>query len=242
MGGGVVTMKKTCTVNGCEERFYALGYCTKHYRRFKKHGDPLVSFLDRENKSKVCKIEGCDKPKHAHGLCQMHNRRRIVTGDPLVKSLDPKVDRRVNWIEAHKDYAGDDCLKWPFGVGDNGRGVVYRSGKAISAPRSMCIAAHGEPPTPSHETAHLCGRGHEGCMNPRHLTWKTHAENDSDKDIHGTRVRGEMVNTSRLTEGEIREIRNRSAREVNAALAREFGVSQTTISDIKNRRTWAWLD
>jgi hypothetical protein len=31
---------RTCTMGGCDNKYDALGYCSKHYRRFKKHGDP----------------------------------------------------------------------------------------------------------------------------------------------------------------------------------------------------------
>ena len=31
-----------CTVDGCSSKYYGLGYCFAHYRRFKRHGDPLA--------------------------------------------------------------------------------------------------------------------------------------------------------------------------------------------------------
>ena len=33
--------KNTCKIDGCENKHHSLGYCQKHYRRFKKYGDPL---------------------------------------------------------------------------------------------------------------------------------------------------------------------------------------------------------
>lgn len=32
---------KSCSVEGCGGAFYSLGYCYPHYRRFRRHGDPL---------------------------------------------------------------------------------------------------------------------------------------------------------------------------------------------------------
>lgn len=32
---------KTCTIAGCESKHYARGWCDMHYRRWKRHGDPL---------------------------------------------------------------------------------------------------------------------------------------------------------------------------------------------------------
>jgi len=36
---------RKCTVEGCDSKHYAKGYCVKHYMRFKKYGDPLYSEL-----------------------------------------------------------------------------------------------------------------------------------------------------------------------------------------------------
>ena len=33
---------KICKVEGCNRKYYGLGYCSKHYKKFKKYGDPLV--------------------------------------------------------------------------------------------------------------------------------------------------------------------------------------------------------
>ncbi len=33
---------KTCKLENCDKKHEALGYCTKHYRRFKKHGDANI--------------------------------------------------------------------------------------------------------------------------------------------------------------------------------------------------------
>lgn len=50
----------------------------------------------------------------------------------------------------------------------------------------MCELVHGAPPTPDHEAAHSCGKGHEGCIHPKHLSWATHSENQLDRREHGT--------------------------------------------------------
>lgn len=50
----------------------------------------------------------------------------------------------------------------------------------------MCQKAHGDPPSPKHDAAHSCGRGHEGCVNPNHLSWKTKKQNQADRITHGT--------------------------------------------------------
>src|SRR5258708_2472917 len=36
-----------CTIPSCDGTFLARGFCTKHYNRWAKHGDPLVTRLPR---------------------------------------------------------------------------------------------------------------------------------------------------------------------------------------------------
>jgi len=37
---------KTCKIEGCERKYWAKGYCTEHYQRFKAHGDPLFTKIE----------------------------------------------------------------------------------------------------------------------------------------------------------------------------------------------------
>ena len=190
----------------------------------------------------MCSVKNCEKPRHARGLCQMHNRRRHVTGAPLVKSLHSQTDHRIRWIDDHAGHVGDECLIWPFAAGDRKRGILRYRGKVMSAPKAMCLAAHGEPPTAKHESAHSCGKGHLGCVHPGHLSWKTRKENRADLVKHGVLPRGTMVSTNKLSEDQVRDIRSRIASETGMALAAEFGVTGSCISDIKQRKSWAWLE
>lgn len=86
------------------------------------------------------------------------------------------------WLVRHVSYPGDNCLTWPFARDSRvGRGLLGHESRRYWAHRLMCILAHGEPPTPKHQASHTCGRGHEGCVNPRHLEWKTNSENQYDR-------------------------------------------------------------
>src|SRR5690242_17846157 len=33
---------RTCSIDNCERKHFGLGYCSRHYRNFKLHGDPLA--------------------------------------------------------------------------------------------------------------------------------------------------------------------------------------------------------
>lgn len=235
---------KPCLVDDCKrsasEPGSGRGYCGKHYQRLRKNGDPLLSKYDRESTGKPCKADGCDNISRTHGYCPKHYQRLRTYGDAMAHHPNYLHVRR--WLDDHATHDGDDCLKWPFGVNDTGRGAAAINGKAMSAPRAMCLLAHGEPPTPQHEAAHSCGKGHEGCVNPRHLSWKTTSENRMDMAAHGTLPRGEAVNTAKLTKDQVREIRRIGSRMDRKDIAGMFGVAPCTIWEIQTRRSWAWLD
>ena len=212
-----------------------------HYNRWLKYGDPHVSKIDRQSKHTICTVVGCDKPHKAKGYCQNHRVRFAKYGSPTGRS--PKFRCKAKWVEANVAYQGDDCLKWPFGVSDHGRGTVSFRKRNISAPRAMCILAHGEPPTKKHDAAHSCGKGHEGCMNPRHLSWKTRKENEADKVGHGTLRRGTAINTNKLTEEDVINVRRLIKDGTPGVdIARLYGITPAMVSNIKVGKAWAWLD
>lgn len=170
----------------------------------------------------------------------MHYVRWKKYGDPMVSYADRK---KIAWVETNASYGGDDCLKWPFSVNGNGRGDVSFNGvKHRSAPKAMCWLAHGPPPSEEYEAAHSCGKGHEGCMNPRHLSWKTRKENETDKIDHGTARRGCKINTTKLTENDVREIRDIVGTVKVGVITKRFGISRGQVYKIRDRHAWAWLD
>jgi predicted DNA-binding transcriptional regulator AlpA len=70
---------KICSVEGCESRVQARGWCGLHYQRWYKFGDPL-----RTNPVTLCSVEGCDKPARSRGMCSLHYSRLRRYGDPLI--------------------------------------------------------------------------------------------------------------------------------------------------------------
>lgn len=191
---------------------------------------------------KVCKVEGCGNatgiPGTARGLCRSHYKRWRRHGDPLAGGT--AMNARPAWIEAHKGYAGDDCLLWPFSRGEHGYGQFKVKRASTPASRAMCIAAHGKPPSPRHHAAHTCGNGHLGCVNPKHLRWATAAENAADKVDHGTVSRGEAHGQSFLTADKVRQIR--AATGFQRDIAARFGVSRQHVGKIRRGELWAWLE
>jgi hypothetical protein len=192
-----------------------------------------------------CHISDCKRNAHRSengklGYCSMHYQRFKRHGNALIFKRVPSP--ALDWIEVHKNYDVDDCLRWPFHVGKDGYGRVhYPNGPLTTASRVMCTEAHGEPPSPKHEAAHSCGNGNKACVNPRHLYWATSARNHADKLIHGTHNRGERQGSSRLTDSDIVQIRELLKTHSQATVAKFYRVDPSHISNIARGTRWGWL-
>lgn len=140
----------------------------------------------------------------------------------------------LGWLrDVAMAWESDDCLLWPYY--DNGHGYpeVWLDGKHEYAHRVITTWTHGDPPD-DHEARHRCGT--RQCVNPRHLTWSTKAENEADKIEHGTLTIGDRNGASRLTVDDVRAIRRST--QTQRLLAAQFGVCQQTISHVRRRSTW----
>lgn len=134
------------------------------------------------------------------------------------------------------------CIPWPF-RSRTGPNLEYGalpqglSEYGRRAHRVLCVWAHGEPPTLKHEACHTCGVSL--CMNPKHLMWGTHQENEADKKEHGTYINGEQSTGGELIQTQVDEIRTKRKKGIYCQiLAEEYDVSLTTISLIINNHTW----
>lgn len=187
---------------------------------------------------KLCSIDGCGKPASKRELCNMHYLRLMRHGDVNV-TLRSGNGTIPAWLDTHKDYDGEECLIWPFARGHDGRGRCTGS-VSPQAHRAMCILVNGPPPSEIHEAAHSCGKGHEGCVHPKHLRWATPKENSADRWVHGTEIHGEKTNNSKLRETDIPVIRLRNS-ETAVSVAFDYGVDPETIRDVWAGKTWRWL-
>lgn len=139
--------------------------------------------------------------------------------------------RNYEWLIARVGYDGDDCLIWPFGK-TNGYGVLG----AGYAHRIMCALVNGPAPSPNHEAAHSCGRGHEACVHPKHVRWKTKSENQLDRTAHGTR--NTWAARGKLTPEEAEQIRLLKGVKPQREIAAMFNTSRSNVSFIHCGKAW----
>ena len=130
------------------------------------------------------------------------------------------------------------CLSWPFCRSNTGYAKITINKTSYTVHRLICERVHGSAPGPLYEAAHTCGRGADGCINPHHLAWKTRQENEDDKIVHGTRLRGEQIPWSKLTDTDVVKLRALWPSLTYEELGLLFGVSFGTVGRIVRREIW----
>jgi len=190
--------------------------------------------------SPICLIVDCGKQSHKKSLCGGHFWRFKKYGDPMAGGT--ALGSTLRFInEVAIPYRGDGCLTWPFSDNGVGYGTVQQDGKMQLVTRVICESVHGPAPSPEHEAAHSCGKGHEGCCAPDHLHWATHSENELEKIDHGTHRKGERHPLVKLTEDQVRQIRQLKGTMFQREIAELFGVGRIQISRIHSGERWGHL-
>lgn len=179
----------------------------------------------------LCSVDGCDGAVHGHGLCNKHCARLRKKGD-VNGAHKPSEDERF-WSKVDKSGGADSC--WPW-LGSVDRYGVFRSSVGHWAHRYSYVLNVGQ----LDRGVHVCHRcDNPICVNPQHLFAGTNTDNRLDSVRKGRQAKGEGNGQAKLRERDVIEIRRRLAKcERQRALAREFGVSQSTISAIATGLIW----
>jgi hypothetical protein len=191
----------------------------------------------------TCIVDGCSGKRAARGFCQKHYVRFKRTGTTALVRKQ-RTSKLLQWVYDHANHDCDECLIWPFNRDSQGYpGGTTVNGKTVKVHRVMCEIVNGVPSPRDLQCCHVCGNGHLGCINPRHLRWGTALANSADKIRHGRSRRGESHWKSRLTVEQVVEIKKQlEAGRTLAAIAKEFNVPRATIGGISERRVWHWLN
>lgn len=193
---------------------------------------------------KVCCIKGCDKPVIALGLCVNHWRRNRRYGSPVAIKSHSGQFRGLSAEERFFKQVrkSDGCWTWMGGRDKNGYGIFKGEVGGVlflRAHRFSYALATGDLLIDRH-ALHSCDN--PCCVNPAHLSSGTNLDNVNDKVAKGrsARRRGEQASRAVLTEAQalaiMKDVRPHSE------IAAEFGVTPSTVSDIKNRVSWKHLD
>lgn len=189
---------------------------------------------------RICGVEECGNKHVARGYCYAHYEREKKYGDPLGGGTFKGEPARY-YETTVLTHNSDECLIWPYTRGSDGYARLKLRGEHL-VQRIICFDLYGPPPSDIHEAAHSCGHGMQGCVNPRHVRWASREENAADKLKHGTVPLGTNCGLAKLDDDDVRTIRRlRAAGVPNRAIAAQFSISPTAISNINTGVTWGWL-
>jgi hypothetical protein len=144
------------------------------------------------------------------------------------------------WPFVDKTSSPDGCWLWLSSIGHNGYGKFSeRDGGKLRqhvAHRVAWELTYGSLPAGKLLHARMPGGHPKHCVNPAHLYEGGAAENGTDARVDG-------VVRTKLTLEQVRTILVRAeAGEQMTALAREYGVSASTINHIVWRLSWRQLE
>jgi hypothetical protein len=199
-----------CVIGDCGGRVVARGWCNKHYRRWKKYGDPLTvkrimgddelrfeSRVDRSGGPGACHPWTGQPNPDGYGFMQFGGKTRSVhtvawelANGPVPPGLE--VDHECH----NRAVLAGTCL------------------------RGLCM--------------------HRLCCNERHLAAKTHLENvRAPGPRNRPDLKGKRPAWAKLTENQVREIRALLSEGVtHGKIAERYGVSRSAISMMASGRTW----
>lgn len=133
------------------------------------------------------------------------------------------------------------CWLWTAGTDPAGYGRILSPQRRVFAAHRLSWELHRGPIPAGMCVCHKCDT--PGCVNPDHLFLGTHAENAADmiaKGRHlGRKRRGEATASAKLTVAQVLAIRAHPGSQKQ--IAREFGISPTSVCYIQARRNWGWL-
>jgi len=134
------------------------------------------------------------------------------------------------------------CWEWQGSLNYTGYGIVgigsrLYGRKTVLAHR-LAYQVLVEPIPRGLDVLHKCDN--PSCINPSHLFLGTPADNVHDMMSKGRNVvlHGASIGTSKLNEQQVRDIKSKLGYRNSGKLAREFGVSDSLIDNIRYGRSW----
>ena len=205
--------KRRCSIDGCPRPHKAHGWCRTHYARWQRHGDPLGP-----------RAQYPDLPDE-HWL-------PVVGWEGLYEVSDLGRVRGLYTSRIRKPVQDPNDLRLRINLlRDAKRTTVY-------VHRLVLEAFVGPRPE-----GQLCRHGPGGRLDNRlvNLCWGTPRDNNLDQRRDGTETFGEDHPWAKLTEAQVREIRQRYAAGgvSQQALGDEYGMSQTGIGLIVRGVNWS---
>lgn len=137
------------------------------------------------------------------------------------------------WTKVNQN-SNNGCWEWTAGTTAAGYGCFSLSKMPKLAHRVSYELHHPNQQISGLFICHKCDN--PKCVNPAHLFAGTHKDNMRDMVVKGRSSAGEKRHTAKLTEQDVIAIRNDPRPYID--IENEYGISNPTVSYIKNRKRW----
>lgn len=131
------------------------------------------------------------------------------------------------------------CWEWQGAQNGHGYGRIQQDGRLVAAHRVAFELVKGPVPDGLF-VLHSCDN--RRCCNPAHLRAGTNADNMRDMVERMRSAHGTGNGRTKLTPEQVEEIRTNAGGLTGEALAKKFGVSESTISYVRNGRSWKYAE
>lgn len=132
--------------------------------------------------------------------------------------------------------APNGCRVWTGPINHWGYGRVAVDGVTLKAHRVAWTEAHGQIAA-GLCVLHRCDN--PPCINVDHLFLGTQGDNARDRVAKGRHARGERAGGAKLSVAQVRVIR--ADKRKLRVLAKEYGVAESAISNVRQGRRWAHI-
>lgn len=134
---------RVCDINGCEKKHKGYGYCSKHYQRFKKYGDPNHNTVDWHGMDGTTEYiiwigikRRCNDPKRLQ--YKDYGARGIKVCDRWMESFRnfhedmgdrPSKNHSIDRIDNNKGYSKENC-RWATHTEQSRNQRVFKTNKS----------------------------------------------------------------------------------------------------------------
>lgn len=262
-----IVQKKMCSIDGCERPVKSRGYCANHYARWRYYGDatkgrdstklgePLrwiqqhASYQDDD-----CIVWPFQRTRYGYGTVRHNGKHRVASRVmcEIAHGLAPS----PNMDAAHTcGHGAQGCmnprhLQWEtrrqnsadkIRHGTQPRGSRVPSAKITEAQARKVLELYGKRRQADIAEAvdvpvSVVRKIHAG------VSWRWLADKMNVDVSTSMRRRGSESGNAKLTEDDVREIRQLRGKMQNKEIARMFDIDQSYVSKIQLRKWWGWLD